>query len=160
MSEEYRRLSKRCEASMYTGYAVLMAVMLAVYLPVYLFAGDFWCRHEILTLWQVLLIVLLAYCLLAPPVFYRHYRYILDGKQIDVTRGVFFLRRTVVPVERIMQVEVVRGPINRIWRLADVHITTAGGTATIQYLDPAEADRIAADLGAVVDRLLKERRGA
>lgn len=160
MSTEYRHLSKRCEASMYTGYAVLMTAMLVIYLTVYLFAGDFWGRRAILGYGLALLFALLAYCLVAPPIFYRHYRYCLDGKQIDITQGVLFLRRTVVPIERIMQVEVVRGPINRIWRLADMHITTAGGTAVLEYLEPAEADRIAADLGAVVDRLLKERRGA
>ncbi|WP_400236944.1 PH domain-containing protein [Methanomethylophilus alvi] len=94
---------------------------------------------------------------MAPPVFYRHYRYLLDGEKIDVVCGVIFIRHTFVPIERVMQVEVTHGPINRMWGLADVVVTTAGGVAQIQYLEPDEAERVANDLGQIVNKVLRAR---
>ena len=130
-TENYHRLNRRCMASMYTGYAVLLALV-----------GIF---------------VAAIYVLVAPPVFYRHYRYLLDGEKIDVVCGVIFIRHTFVPIERVMQVEVTHGPINRMWGLADVVVTTAGGVAQIQYLEPDEAERVANDLGQIVNKVLRAR---
>ena len=62
-----------------------------------------------------------------------------------------------VPVERIHQVEVVRGPINRMFGLSDVVVTTAGGTVKVQFLEDGVAETIADSLNESVIRLLKSR---
>lgn len=157
---EYRRLNRRCIASMYTGYAILLIVAGAIATAVYTAVGDMDEPNRVRIPLIALYCVLLAYCIVAPPVFYRHYRYLLDGEKLDVRRGVIFIRHTFVPIERVMQVEVTHGPINRIWGLADVVVTTAGGTADIQYLDPEETERVANYLGQVVNRIMRARGSA
>ena len=62
-----------------------------------------------------------------------------------------------VPIERIHQVDVSRGPINRAFGLADVMITTAGGSVTIDHLEEDVAEDIAGRLNQSVVRMLKER---
>ena len=83
--------------------------------------------------------------------------YISDDR-VDVRSGIFFLRHKVIPIERIHQVEVVSGPVNRLFDLADVRITTAGGTANIEYLEREEAERIADELNATVDGIVRGQR--
>lgn len=156
-TENYHRLNRRCMASMYTGYAVLLALVGIFVAAIYVSVGETDFSREVRITLIVLFAILLIYCLVAPPVFYRHYRYLLDGEKIDVVCGVIFIRHTFVPIERVMQVEVTHGPINRMWGLADVVVTTAGGVAQIQYMEPDEAERVANDLGQIVNKVLRAR---
>lgn len=105
----------------------------------------------------VLMTALIAYCIISPILYYRHYRYNIDSEKIDTVCGVIFIEHTFVPIERVMQVEIGRGPINRIWGLSNVTVTTAGGTATIRFLKPEESEMIAEDLGRIVNRILRTR---
>ncbi|MFA6805069.1 MAG: PH domain-containing protein, partial [Candidatus Methanomethylophilaceae archaeon] len=91
-------------------------------------------------------------------IFYRRYRYIITSDKVDVRRGIIIVRHTVVPIERIHQVEVVSGPINNMLGLADVNITTAGGITTIEYLEKDVADTVAEELNRVVEKILKDRK--
>ncbi|MDD2626471.1 MAG: PH domain-containing protein [Methanomethylophilus sp.] len=159
-SGEYRRLDKRCMASRYVSYSIGLIFLVICYLAIYFMAGEFSHRHETMLFLLALLLIVIAYCILAPPVFYRHYKYFIDDEKLDVVRGVITITRTIVPIERIMQVQVTHGPINRLFGLANVDVTTAGGTATLEYLEPAEAEQIAARLAVVIDRILKERNSA
>ena len=62
-----------------------------------------------------------------------------------------------VPIERVHQVDVNVGPINRVFGLADVGITTAGGEVKIQFLKEDVAESIASKLNDKIVRMLKER---
>lgn len=77
---------------------------------------------------------------------------------MDIRRGIIVVRHTLVPIERVHQVEVVRGPISNMLGLADVVVTTAGGSVCIQYLELAEAERVAQELNKHVNRILKDRK--
>lgn len=107
----------------------------------------------------IILIIILIYCIISPPLYYKHYRYNLDSEKIDTISGVFFIKHTFVPIERVMQVEIVHGPINRIWGLSEVTVTTSGGTASIRFLRPEESEFIAEQLGRIVNRILRIRDG-
>ena len=92
-----------------------------------------------------------------PIIFYKHYRYIVDSEKVDVRSGVFFIRRTVVPIERVHQVQVKTGPLSNRVGLADVVVTTAGGSAVIQYLDRQVADSIAEHLRDSINKIIRDR---
>ena len=85
------------------------------------------------------------------------YRYIITDDAIDIRKGIVILRHIVVPIERVHQVEVVRGPINNLFGLADLQVTTAGGQAEIEYLDNDVADSIADDLNRIVNSIVRGR---
>ena len=120
---------------------------------------------DVLGIWafpvQVLSVVIIVatavYCLAAPEITYRRYRYRIDDEKAELRKGIVFITHTMVPIERIHQVDVVRGPINRAFGLADVKVTTAGGAVTIEHLEEDVAEDIAGRLNQSVVRMLKER---
>ncbi|MFA6710689.1 MAG: PH domain-containing protein, partial [Candidatus Methanomethylophilaceae archaeon] len=63
-----------------------------------------------------------------------------------------------VPIERVHQVEVTRGPINNMLGLANVTVTTAGGTADIRFLEISEAERIAEELNSLINKIIGDRK--
>lgn len=93
---------------------------------------------------------------LVPPLRHRRWRYAVRGDEIDLSRGVWVRRRTVVPVARIQHVDVERTPVADTFGLAELHVHTAAGTVTIPALDAAVAAAIrdhVADLAKVPDDL-------
>ena len=101
--------------------------------------------------------ILLVYCAVGPFVFYKRYRYRMAEDKIEVRRGILYITHLLVPVERVHQVDVRVGPINRIFGLADVGITTAGGEVSLQFLEEDVAEGIATALNDKIVRMLKER---
>jgi len=155
---QYRRLPKRSLKAMYVsnGIAAIIIVVLLVLLLHY--------RDEItdgfggfLIPVEIILVAAIIYLFVSPSVYYRYYRYSIDDDKLDVLSGVVFRTHDLVPVERIHQVNVTRGPIDRAFGLADVTVTTAGGTFTMKHLDDPEAEAIAAKLNDIIVRLLKAR---
>lgn len=151
----YKALHKRARTSMYVRSAISIAVIVAVCIASYLF------REEIgeivfLTI-SAAAVLLIVYRLIAPAVYYARYRYRIGEDRIDIRRGIIFISHEIVPVERIHQLEVFRGPIDTMFGLADVKITTAGGVAAIQHLEKHVAEEVADSLNAYVTKILKER---
>ncbi|MDR0887812.1 MAG: PH domain-containing protein [Candidatus Methanoplasma sp.] len=157
--EGYNRLNPKCKIALYIGYAISFVILFAILAVIWFFYAteqDWSFTYEIIAL--ALLIVVLIYVIIAPQIFYRHYRYRITDDRIDVRRGIIIIRRTVVPIERVHQVEVTRGPINNMFGLADVSVTTAGGVALIQFLDVPTADKIAEDLNNYINSIVRSRK--
>lgn len=153
----YYTLPKRSMSSMYARSMILFAVLAAIAIM-----SDYFLTVEGITGIGVtalfLIYVLTAiYLLIWPAVYYARYRYRISEDRIDIRRGVFVIRHTVVPTERIHQLEVSLGPINNLFRLADVTITTAGGTASIQYLDREVAAEISDSLNEYITDIIRSR---
>ncbi|PKL62773.1 MAG: hypothetical protein CVV31_04245 [Methanomicrobiales archaeon HGW-Methanomicrobiales-2] len=155
----YRRLNRKCLLSIYFGHAISYAFLLGAFVLVETYAQGFLGPGYDLVRYAFIavLAIVLAYMIVSPPVFYARYRYQITEDRIDVRSGVLVLRHNLVPIERVHQVEVSRGPVNSMLGLADVTITTAGGVATLSYLDIEEAERVADMLDGLVGRMLKER---
>jgi len=160
-ADGYRRLNRKCMQSMYIGHGIAYAILLAAFLTAMGYAraplgpsyDDFWY------LGIAALVLILIYMVAAPPVFYARYRYMITEDRVDVRYGIVVLRHIMVPIERVHQVEVTRGPINNMLGLGHVNITTAGGIATISYLEIDEAEKIAERLNKLVSTMLREREG-
>ncbi|MDR2846290.1 MAG: PH domain-containing protein [Candidatus Methanoplasma sp.] len=157
--EGYKKLDPKCKVALYIGYAISFIILSVILVAVWFFyvADQDW-RSSYIVLTAVILVLLLVYVIAAPQIFYMHYRYRITDDRIDVRRGIIIIRRTVVPIERIHQVEVTRGPINNLFGLADVDVTTAGGVAAIQFLNVATADRIAEDLNDYINNIVRSRK--
>lgn len=89
-----------------------------------------------------------------PPVRFRRYKYLIDSDRIEIIRGVLFVSRTVVPINRIHQINVSRGPIDTAFGVAKVSVITAGSTAVLRFLDEDEANRVALYLNERVENKL------
>lgn len=87
-----------------------------------------------------------AYIIIVPIVRFKRYRYLIEVDRIEIIEGVFFIKRTLVPIDRIHQISVSRGPIDSAFGVAKVSVITAGATATFRFLDEEKADEIALHL--------------
>lgn len=69
--------------------------------------------------------------------------YRMDADRLQVVSGVLFHKDTVVPFSRVQHIDVERGPIERYYGLATLHLHTAGThNATISLPGLVEADAI------------------
>jgi Uncharacterized conserved protein len=147
---------------MYIGNAILAAIVVAVAaVALYFWIGDMTEYLDEMYIWIITiacLVLFLTYLVVGPIVFYNRYRYKIDDERIDVRRGILIIRRTMVPIERVHQVEVTRGPINNMLGLANVDVTTAGGVARIEYLELEQAEEIAKHLNSLVNKIVKGMR--
>lgn len=162
--EEYKKLNPKSKSSMYIGNLIALVIVGAIAALILLLGMNYITDNSDISesyVWiiiGVLMAIFVIYILVEPQIFYRRYRYKIDDERIDVRRGVIIIRRTMVPIERVHQVEVTRGPINNIFGLANVQVTTAGGVATIEYLEIDEAEEIAKRLNEMVNRIVKGMR--
>lgn len=73
---------------------------------------------------------------------YRRLRYRLTDRMLQVTRGWTFHTDTVVPLVRVQHLDVVRGPIDKMFGIATLAVHTAGthnSIVTVPGLAPGRA---------------------
>lgn len=84
---------------------------------------------------------------LVPSLRWRHWRWEVRPEAIDIRRGTFTIRRTLVPMLRVQHVDTTRGVVEQSLELATVVVHTAAGSHSIPLLRVADAaevrDRIA-----------------
>lgn len=102
----------------------------------------------------VLPLGILVHVLVIPRLRWRRWRYEVREQEIDLQRGAFVVRRTLVPMSRVQHVDTRRTVVSEMFGLASVVFHTAAGANEIPALGEAEAaeirDRIA-DLAATAD---------
>lgn len=84
---------------------------------------------------------------------WTRWRWAAGPRALELHHGVVIVRESVVPYHRLQQIDVVRGPLERLLGLATLTMRTAAATsdARIPGIDAASADE--------VRRILLERAG-
>ncbi|BBY80528.1 PH domain-containing protein [Mycolicibacterium pulveris] len=79
---------------------------------------------------------------------YRVHRWDIDGRAVYTRSGWLVQERRIAPISRVQTVDTERGPLDRLFGLATVTVTTASsaGAVRIVALDTEVADRIVARL--------------
>jgi membrane protein YdbS with pleckstrin-like domain len=79
---------------------------------------------------------------------YRVHRWDLSPQAVYTRSGWLVQERRIAPISRVQTVDTHRGPLDRLFGLANVTVTTASsaGAVRIVALDSEVADRIAAQL--------------
>lgn len=155
----YHVLSSTCKKAMYIRNGMAFAILTAILALIIVFSKDIFGESNMhgMIISAAIYALICIYLITGPQIFYRRYRYRITDDEVDIRRGIVTITHTMVPVERIHQVEVSKGPINRMFGLADVNITTAGGVARLEYLDTETAEGVAMNLNKYVVGLLRER---
>ena len=154
----YEKLSRRAMYCMYVSGIIAAAVILAI-----LGAADyFWIFPEDIVIgkWiSLALAVLTVFDALISPYFrYNRYRYRINGEAIDIVEGYLFVKRSIVPIERIHKLQTKRGPLDQFFRVAKVIVTTGGGDVTISFLEDERAEQIAESLRKRINEIVAEQR--
>jgi membrane protein YdbS with pleckstrin-like domain len=91
---------------------------------------------------------LVAAAVIQPTLAYRRFRYEITELGLYVARGRLWRRWQVVPHARVQTVDTNRGPLERLFGLVSVSVTTASakGATDIPGLDPVVADALVEEL--------------
>jgi membrane protein YdbS with pleckstrin-like domain len=93
---------------------------------------------------------------LIPKLRYRYFRYQLDEHELDIQKGVFVVRRTLVPLVRVQHVDTVQGPLSKQLGLTSVTVSTAAGAQVIPALSEQSADELRNQISALA-RVAREQ---
>lgn len=115
-------------------------------------------NHWLQVICIVVFILELLETLISPFFRYNRYRYSLTEEEVQVKEGYLFLEHTIVPISRLHKINIEAGPIDRLFGLADVEITTAGGDITIKFLEKQKAEQIAEILKKRINAIVEEER--
>ena len=152
------KLSKRALGCMYTA-AIIWAVIGITGIIV---ANVMWLIPEGIqigtTISIVVAILIIANAVISPYFRFHRYRYSINDEYIDIYEGYIFVKRNIVPLERLHKMQTVRGPIDRMFKVEKVVVTTAGGDVTLRFLEEEKAEFIAESLGRRINQIVVEKR--
>ena len=88
------------------------------------------------------IILALAIIIIAPQRIYRRLRYGVGERMLQVVRGWLFHTDTIVPLARVQHLDVVRGPLDKLFGTSSLVVHTAGthnSVVVVPGLAPARA---------------------
>ncbi|MBQ3604452.1 MAG: PH domain-containing protein [Clostridia bacterium] len=149
---QYTPLEKNAKKVM-----LLTAVIQAVAFSAVVLGALYWFIGEEKLLFSaaiVAAVIALLWVIFVPMVRFKRYRYMITPDRIEVIEGVFWIKRTVVPIDRVHQISVSKGPIDSAFGVAKVQVITAGSTAVMRFLNEEKANEIAMYLNNKVNEKL------
>ena len=102
---------------------------------------------------QALAASLLLLAAVAPPLAYARWRFCVDDRLMRMRYGILFVEERLVPVPRMQHIDLMRGPIERLFGLATLVVFTAGNEGS-SFRVPGLAVGRAQELR---DRILRAR---
>lgn len=139
----YQKLNRKAISCMFIA-GLVQLVIIGVAIGAVIFISE--AEKLVIIVGGILFGLDLLYVLISPKIRYERYRYLLNDEEIDVIEGFIFTQRNIVPIERLHKIAVMKGPIDRIFGLAKIVVTTAGGDVTIRFMEDEKAAKIAMSL--------------
>lgn len=149
---EYRKLSKNARNLMFMT-AVMQSLILLVACMVTVVAANLYGKAKLAVMITGAVVAVL-WAVIIPIVRFKRYKYLIQPDRVEIIEGVFWVSRTVVPVDRIHQINVSRGPLDTAFGVAKVSVITAGSTAVFRFLDEDKANQLALFLNEKVQQKL------
>ncbi|MGD6850211.1 PH domain-containing protein [Rossellomorea aquimaris] len=101
-----------------------------------------WPQWIIAAAVAVLILFTYLFVFFIPTIKWKRWRYEVREQEIELQRGIFIVKRTLVPMVRVQHVDTVQGPILKKYELATITISTAATVHEIPALDVEEADEL------------------
>lgn len=137
----YEKLNSKARSLMIVSEIISCAIATAVIFAVWFFIKDIDMPFSANLIW-IICAVIWVVGITAPFVRCERYRYRFTDEEIDVKEGFIFITRDIVPIERLHKVAMQSGPLDRMFGLSKVIVTTAGGDVTIRFLENKKAEDI------------------
>jgi membrane protein YdbS with pleckstrin-like domain len=128
------------------GAAIPWLVLVIGQLVWFAFDGRWWWLHGLAAAATVVGIV--VFVVVVPLWRYRVHRWEIGTEAVYTRTGWLVQERRIAPISRVQTVDTYRGPLDRIFGLANITVTTASsaGAVRIVALDSDVADRVVAQL--------------
>ena len=88
---------------------------------------------------------------LSPKLQWEHFYYEIREQEVEIQRGIFVIKKTLIPMVRVQHVDVKQGPILKKYGLSTLTISTA---ATVHEIPALEED-IAEEIRHAISKLVK-----
>ena len=157
------KLEKLNKKALYCMYLVtsIVCVVIAAVLGVIVFftrTEAFTSNKTVTIICAIIMILEIIETIVSPLFRYQRYAYGLTDEEVQIKEGYLFLTHTIVPISRLHKIEISSGPLDRLFGLAKVEITTAGGDVTIKFLEKDKAEHIADSLKQRINEIVEEER--
>ncbi len=151
---KYEKLNKDAKKVMLFSTLIKYLLLWIAIIVIYFFNKDLFNNYYFIG-GIILLVISISHTFVAPFIKYRRYKYLINEEMIDIIEGFFFQKRNIIPIERVKQITIKKNPIESIYKISRVIITTSGGSANIKYLKDDIANQIAIDLKNKINDLVK-----
>ncbi|WP_223703081.1 PH domain-containing protein [Sutcliffiella deserti] len=141
--EPKQRIDKKA-LSVWRISASLNALFYLVLLGAFWFLQRFFATPPWAFVVAVILFIIIVFVsvFLLPVLQWRRWRFEVHEHEIDLQRGIFIKKRTLVPMVRVQHVDTKQGPILQRYSLSTVIISTAATVHEIPALDAEQADQL------------------
>lgn len=129
-------------------YLMMSALLLLIASGIH-YAIIHWDWYDQLLVIYICPVLMFLFALIAPAVSYRYSAYRVNQVSIELSQGLFWHKRSVIPMDRVQYVMISTGPIAKRLRLSKVNVITSGESVALPYVDEETALHIA--------RLITER---
>lgn len=92
-----------------------------------------------------------------PKIEYRQWGYLIEEDKVVIRHGIFFVKKSIVPIIRIQNITMSQGPINRRLGLYKLELSLASGCFEIVGLDRETAETISENLKARLYDRVREK---
>lgn len=158
---EYNKVNPKAIKSWRIGRGIFFLIVLIMAIPGEIFLGisgwDSLWRLIIMAAIGALVCYLAVGLVIFPIIEYRQWGYKVEEDKVVIRHGIFFIKKTIIPVIRIQNITVSQGPINRKLGLYEVEMALASGSFSIEGLDKETADAISENLKAKLYRRISEK---
>lgn len=72
----------------------------------------------------------------------NNYSYLVNSKKIEITYGALILSKKIMSVDKVFKIEIKRGILGRIFRVACIKFHSNGGSVKICYVDYEEVENV------------------
>lgn len=144
--KEFEKLEKGARGCMYLAAVTATVIILAALSGIVFFTGLWENFLFVRIIYLVIAAVAVVNMMVSPAFRYERYRYRIDEESIDVREGYLWVTESIVPIERIQNLEISQGPFDRRCGVAKVAVTTGGGVVTLRFIARDRAEEIADSL--------------
>ena len=158
---EYNKVNPKAIKSWRIGRGIFFLIVLIMAIPGEIFLATL----EWDSIWKLVIMagVGILVCYLAvglvifPIIEYKQWGYKVEEDKVVIRHGIFYIKKTIIPIIRIQNITVSQGPINRKLGLYAVEMALASGSFSIEGLDKETADTISENLKSCLYQRISEK---
>ena len=104
----------------------------------------------------VIELIVLLYTLIFPFLEQRVYKYAYDNEKLVIHKGILFRSHIVIPIVQIQDISMIEGPLQMLFQIANINISTAGSSNSITSINKNLAKDIVSGIQVKIhDRISK-----
>ncbi len=146
---EYKNLSPKALKLMRLTCAIHMLIFLVIGIVAGVLLSNVSIAAAIAVPVAVLLLCIVWF-IVTPKIRFRRHKYLIAEDRIEIIKGLIMVSRTIIPIDRIHQIDIESGPLDRLMGLESVSVITAGSLSKFAFLEPEEAEKIAMYLNELI----------